>query len=79
MDFTDFIAGSDDGGRRVDRVLRRFLHDANLSSVYGALRKGLILVNAQRVKPDARIESGDVISIASFLLQNEKSSGSGNA
>ena len=78
MDFTDFIAGSDDGGRRVDRVLRRFLHDANLSSVYGALRKGLILVNAQRVKPDARIESGDVISIASFLLQNEKSSDSEN-
>ena len=78
MDFTDFAAGSDDGGRRVDRVLRRFLHGANLSSVYGALRKGLILVNAQRVKPDARIESGDVISIASFLLQNEKSSGSEN-
>jgi len=71
MDFTDFAAGSDDGGRRADRVLRRFLYDANLSSVYGALRKGLILVNAQRVKPDARIESGDVISIASFLLQNE--------
>ena len=79
MDFTDFIAGSDDGGRRVDRVLRRFLHGANLSSVYGALRKGLILVNARRVKPDARIESGDVVSIASFLLQNEKSSDSGNA
>lgn len=76
MDFTDFAAGSDDDGRRVDRVLRRFLYDANLSSVYGALRKGLILVNAQRVKPDARIESGDVISIASFLLQNEKSSDS---
>ena len=78
MDFTDFAAGSDDGGRRVDRVLRRFLYDANLSSVYGALRKGLILVNARRVKPDARIESGDVVSIASFLLQNEKSSGSEN-
>ncbi|MGI5056314.1 RluA family pseudouridine synthase [Treponema socranskii] len=76
MDFTDFAAGSDDGGRRVDRVLRRFLHGANLSSVYGALRKGLILVNARRVKPDARIERGDVISIASFLLQNENSSGS---
>lgn len=78
MDFTDFAAGSDDGGRRVDRVLRRFLHGVNLSSVYGALRKGLILVNARRVKPDARIESGDVVSIASFLLQNEKSSDSGN-
>ena len=78
MDFTDFAAGSDDGGRRIDRVLRRFLHGVNLSSVYGALRKGLILVNAQRVKPDARIESGDVVSIASFLLQNEKSSGSEN-
>ena len=76
MDFTDFAAGSDDGGRRVDRVLRRFLHGVNLSSVYGALRKGLILVNARRVKPDARIESGDVVSIASFLLQNEKSSDS---
>ena len=75
MDFTDFTAGSDDGGRRADRVLRRFLHDANLSSVYGALRKGLILVNARRVKPDARIESGDVVSIASFLLQNEKPRG----
>ena len=79
MDFTDFAAGSDDGGRRVDRVLRRFLHGANLSSVYGALRKGLILVNARRVKPDARIESGDVVSIASFLLQNEKSSESENS
>ena len=76
MDFTDFTAGSDDGGRRADKVLRRFLHGANLSSVYGAIRKGLILVNARRVKPDVRIESGDVVSIASFLLQNENSSGS---
>ena len=78
MDFTDFAAGSDDGGRRVDKVIRRFLHGVNLSSVYGALRKGLILVNARRVKPDMRIESGDIVSIASFLLQNEKSSESEN-
>jgi len=78
MDFTDFPVGSDDGGRRVDKVLRRFLHGVNLSSVYGALRKGLILVNARRVNPDARIERGDIVSIASFLLQNEKSSGSEN-
>lgn len=48
--------------------------DHSLGMIYKYLRKGLIRQNGSRTKPDSRIESGDTISIAAFLLQDSPAS-----
>ena len=68
MDFTHFTAGKDDSDRRLDRILRRFLSEENLSSLYKSLRKGLIKVNGKKCDGNFRIKEGDTIAIADFLL-----------
>ena len=68
MDFKDFTAGKDDDGRRLDRVIRIFLKDLSLGEIYKLLRKGLIKVNYKKAKPDSHVNSGDIISIAAFLI-----------
>ena len=70
MDFKDFTAGQNDDERRLDRVLRKFLTDKNLSEIYKLLRKGLIKVKHTKAKPENHIKNGDVISIASFLISD---------
>ena len=70
MDFTDFTAGKNDEGRRLDRILRIFLSDKSLGDIYKLLRKGLIRLNQKKCKPETHVSSGDIISIASFLLEN---------
>lgn len=70
MDFSRFTAGSGDDGRRIDRVVRNFIQGDTLSSLYGAIRKGLIKVNGKKCTPDTRIKNGDILLIASFLLQS---------
>ncbi len=72
MDFEDFTVGENDNGRRLDRVVRKFLSDENLPQLYKALRKGLIKVNEKKQKEDYRINSDDKINIASFLINKEK-------
>ena len=71
MDFTHFSAGTDDSERRLDKILRRFLSEEGLSSLYKSLRKGLIKVNGKKCDGSLRIKTGDDIQIASFLLQNK--------
>lgn len=68
MDFTHFTAGKDDSDRRLDRILRRFLSEENLSSIYKLLRKGLVKVNGKKADGNFRISEGDDIQIADFLL-----------
>ena len=70
MDFIDFMAGADDEGRRMDRIVRRLLPAHSLGMVYKYLRKGLIRRNGSRIRPEARIQEGDRVSIAAFLLQD---------
>ncbi len=72
MDFKDFTAGKDDEGRRLDRVLRIFLNDKSLGEIYKLLRKGLIRLNQKKCSPETHVSCGDIISIASFLLEDQK-------
>lgn len=72
MDFTDFTAGTNDGGRRVDRIIKQILKDNPQVNIYAALRKKLIKVNGGRASSDTRIQEGDVLSIASFLIPESK-------
>jgi 23S rRNA pseudouridine955/2504/2580 synthase len=71
MKFEKFEAGPGDNGRRADRVLRRFLPAASLSSVYSSIRKGLIRVNDKKIGADSRVFQGDILSVASFLLETQ--------
>ena len=70
MDFKDFTTGKDDSDRRLDRVLRIFLSNKGLPEIYKLLRKGLIKLNHKKAKPETHVAEGDIISIASFLFDD---------
>ena len=73
MDFTEFSAGADDDGRRLDRIIRRFIATEQLSGIYKAIRKGLVKVNGKKSSAEQHIHEKDIITIASFLLKQEDS------
>ena len=75
MDFTDFKTGADDTGRRLDKVIRIFVPTATLPNIYKSLRKGFIKVNGVKANPDYRINDGDIITIADFLIKESQSQG----
>lgn len=58
-----FIAGRDDDGKRVDRVVRRILGDVPLSAVFKALRTGSVRVNGRKPLPADRVREGDSFAI----------------
>lgn len=72
MDFVQYKAGADDDGRRLDRIVRRFLSHQTISALYSALRKGFIRVNGRRAATNERVRKGDVISVAQFLIPQQQ-------
>jgi 23S rRNA pseudouridine955/2504/2580 synthase len=68
------IAGPDDAGRRLDKILRVILGDRALSEIYAALRKGRILVNGAKAGPELRVAEGDRIFIHASLSPAQKPS-----
>lgn len=70
MDFLEFNAGIDDNDRRIDKVLRNFIKDVPLSSIYKYIRKNLIKINNKKTTQDYRVKTGDIISIASFIIND---------
>jgi 23S rRNA pseudouridine955/2504/2580 synthase len=58
-----FYPGKDDYGRRIDRVLRKFLPSVPLGALYGALRKKDIRINGRKTQPEYKLVPGDVISV----------------
>ncbi len=65
---TEFTAGQDDGGRRLETVLRRLLPDVSLGTLHKALRKGDIRLRGAKAAPESRVEPGDTIAIWDALL-----------
>lgn len=68
MDFNDFEIGKDDISRRLDKVIRIFASNLSLTDIYKSIRKGLIRINHKKTKSDYRLKEGDLISIATFLI-----------
>lgn len=64
MQFDRYVTGPDDAERRLDRIVRRFLPDLPLSSVYRLIRKGLIRVDGKRSSPENPVPPGVEIWIA---------------
>jgi len=71
VEFSKFEAGPGDDDRRIDRVVRRFLPDKSLSSIYSSIRKGYVRINDRRIKPETHIFKGDILSVACFLLSEK--------
>lgn len=69
MEFTEFIVRENDNNRRIDKILRRILQDSSLAALYKALRKGIIKVNQKKVSQDYLVTTGDIISVARFLIE----------
>ena len=74
MNFTHVTAGIDDDGRRLDKIIRRYLTEESLSHLYGALRKGLIKVDGKKRTPDFHVAQGSDIAIATVLLNSTQMS-----
>ncbi|MBB71632.1 MAG: 23S rRNA pseudouridine(955/2504/2580) synthase RluC [Legionellales bacterium] len=58
-------------GQRIDNYLMNKLKGLPKSRLYRLLRKGEIRVNKKRVKPDYRLEEGDILRIAPIKLEDK--------
>ena len=58
-----FYIGEDDSGRRLDRVIRKFLGKMPLSGVYSAIRRGKIRVNGKKENGAYLTQKGDEITM----------------
>ena len=70
--YASFEAGSNDNGRRVDRIIRQFIPERSLNGLYKAFRKGLIRVNGKKVSPESKIREGDSLEIYKALMDDRK-------
>jgi 23S rRNA pseudouridine955/2504/2580 synthase len=59
--------GIDDAGRRADRILRIILSSYPLSFIHRTIRKGNILLNGRKFRPNALVQEGDILEIDSSL------------
>lgn len=64
-----FIAGKDDHGRRVDRIIRKLFPKLPLSFIYKLLRQGKIKINGRKCKNSTVIAEHDVLEIYSDLYK----------
>ncbi|WP_428771535.1 RluA family pseudouridine synthase [Treponema sp. HNW] len=71
MDFTQFIVQKDDEGRRLDRLVRKFLTEEPLSRIHKSIRSGIIRINGGKKDASFRVSEGERLDIASFLLQKK--------
>lgn len=70
MTEVQWITVDDDvAGQRVDNFLMARLRGVPKSIVYRIVRKGEVRVNKGRVKPDTRLQSGDVVRIPPLAQQ----------
>jgi len=57
------IAGADDSGRRLDRVLRKALRQTPLSVIHRILRQGLVLVDGRKAEAGRHVRAGETITV----------------
>ncbi|MBH3440792.1 23S rRNA pseudouridine(955/2504/2580) synthase RluC [Pseudomonas luteola] len=63
-----FEVSSELAGQRIDNYLRTLLKGAPKTLIYRILRKGEVRVNKGRIKPDYRLQAGDIIRIPPMRL-----------
>ncbi|WBA07827.1 23S rRNA pseudouridine(955/2504/2580) synthase RluC [Salinivibrio kushneri] len=64
-----FIDIDDDiAGQRIDNFLRNQLKNVPKSMIYRVLRKGEVRVNKKRIKPEYKLQAGDVVRVPPIRL-----------
>ena len=63
---------ADQAGQRIDNVLINKLKGVPRSRIYRIVRKGEVRVNKKRIKPDYRVQEGDVLRIPPIRMAEEK-------
>lgn len=63
--------GDEDSGQRLDNFLFRQFRAVPKSRIYRALRHGEVRVNKKRVKPEYRLQSGDVLRIPPLQMDEK--------
>lgn len=71
MERKEWKLGPDDAQRRLDRLLRKLLAQNSQGQILSALRKGLVKVNGKKAQASYVTQEGDLLSAASFLLEEE--------
>lgn len=64
----NFVVRDIDDGQRLDNFLIKILKGVPKSHVYRIVRKGEVRVNSKRVKPDYRLQEGDILRIPPVRL-----------
>ncbi|WP_341504054.1 23S rRNA pseudouridine(955/2504/2580) synthase RluC [Gallaecimonas sp. GXIMD4217] len=59
-------------GQRIDNFLRTYLKGVPKSLIYRVLRKGEVRVNKKRVKPEYKLQGGDLVRIPPVRVSEEK-------
>lgn len=67
-----FEIDSELAGQRIDNFLRTRLKGAPKTLIYRILRKGEVRVNKKRIKPDYRLQDGDLVRVPPIRLSAEK-------
>ena len=67
----DFEITKDDENRRLDKVIRKFFPELNLSELYKAIRSGIIKVDNKKRKVEYKVLAGQKIQIADFLYHKK--------
>ena len=63
MEFQRVTITKNDDGRRVDRVVRRFLPDIPLSAIYKLMRRGFIRIDGKKILPETRCRESSCLEI----------------
>ncbi len=58
-----FLVGSDDNGRRLDRIIRILLPGFSLSRIYKLFRNGDVRIGNRKVKPEYQVAAGENIQV----------------
>ncbi|MCV6611664.1 MAG: 23S rRNA pseudouridine(955/2504/2580) synthase RluC [Amphritea sp.] len=67
-----FEIDSELAGQRIDNFLRTQLKGAPKTLIYRILRKGEVRVNKKRIKPDYRLQDGDLVRVPPVRLSETK-------
>ena len=67
-----FEIDSELAGQRIDNFLRTRLKGAPKTLIYRILRKGEVRVNKKRIKPDYKLQDGDLVRVPPIRLSEPK-------
>ncbi|KMT64764.1 23S rRNA pseudouridine(955/2504/2580) synthase RluC [Catenovulum maritimum] len=68
-----FDIDEDNSGQRIDNWLKRELKQVPTSYIYRILRKGEVRVNKKRIKPEYKLQAGDVLRLPPIRIDEDKS------